>query len=174
MQRNIPHKRKLYWHGRCFFLKSAPVKRLHLFRIFLFLAFFTCNLSGCSQKSPSACIKKKDGAVVCVAVETVRTQAQRQLGLMYRQQLAHNAGMLFFFDSESKQAFTMKNTYIPLDIIFIGRDWRIAGWVENATPLSDGPYGIGRASQYVLEVNGFFCREHNIAVGDTVLFDALQ
>ncbi len=138
------------------------------------VTFFTCNLSGCGQKSPSACIKKKDGAVVCVAVETMRTQSQRQLGLMYRRHLAHDAGMLFFFDSEKKQAFTMKNTYIPLDIIFIGRDRRIAGWVENATPLTDGPYEIDRASQYVLEVNGFFCRDHNIAVGDTVLFDTMQ
>jgi uncharacterized membrane protein (UPF0127 family) len=145
-----------------------------LFRFLLCAIFFICGLPACGQRSPSACIKKKDGAVVCVVVETVRTQSQRQLGLMYRQNLAHDAGMLFFFDSENKQAFTMKNTYIPLDIIFIGRDWRIAGWVENAAPLTDGPYGIDRASQYVLEVNGFFCREHNISVGDTVLFDKLQ
>ena len=112
--------------------------------------------------------------MVCVTVETVRTQSQRQLGLMYRQHLAHDAGMLFFFDNESKQAFTMRNTYIPLDIIFIGRDRRIVGWVENAAPLTDGPYGVERPSQYVLEVNGFFCREHNITVGDTVLFDRMQ
>jgi uncharacterized membrane protein (UPF0127 family) len=68
----------------------------------------------------------------------------------------------------------MKNTYIPLDIIFIGHDWRIVGWIENATPLTEGPYGIERASQYVLEVNGFFCRDHGIAVGDSVLFDIQQ
>ncbi len=68
----------------------------------------------------------------------------------------------------------MKNTYIPLDIIFIGRDRRIVGWVENAAPLTEGPYGIDGASQYVLEVNGFFCREHNITVGDEALFDTLQ
>jgi uncharacterized membrane protein (UPF0127 family) len=157
-----------------FFLKSDPVKKVCFFRFFLCLTFFTCSLSGCGQRSPEACIKKKDGAMVCVAVETVRTQSQRQLGLMYRRHLAHDAGMLFFFDSESKQAFTMKNTYIPLDIIFIGRDRRIVGWVENAAPLTDGPYGVERPSQYVLEVNGFFCRQHTIAVGDTVLFDTLQ
>jgi len=150
------------------------MKRSSLFLVFLCLTFFICSLSGCGQRSPSACIKKKDGALVCVAVETVRTQSQRQLGLMYRQHLAHDAGMLFFFDSESTQAFTMKNTYIPLDIIFIGRDRHIVGWVENAAPLTDGPYGVDKASQYVLEVNGFFCREHNIAVGDTVLLDTQQ
>ena len=66
--------------------------------------------------------------MVCVTVEMVRTQSQRQLGLMYRQlSCSSTAGMLFFFDCESKTAFTMKNTYIPLDIIFIGRDRRIVG-----------------------------------------------
>jgi hypothetical protein len=149
-------------------------------KIFRFSLIFLCvtiaagSLSGCGQKSPVACIKKKDGSKVCVVVETARTQAQRQLGLMYRQQLAYDAGMLFFFDSESKQAFTMKNTYIPLDIIFIGRDWRIVGWIENAAPLTEGPYGIDRASQYVLEVKGFFCRDHNITVGDAVGFNTPQ
>lgn len=135
---------------------------------------FTCILSGCGQGPPAACIKKKDGSVVCVSVELARTQSQRQLGLMYRRHLADDEGMLFFFDKEKKQAFTMKNTYIPLDIIFIGRDRRIVGWVENAAPLTEGPYGIDRASNYVLEVNGFFCRENNIAAGDTVVFDTLQ
>ena len=119
-------------------------------------------------------LKKKDGSVVCVSVETARTQSQRQLGLMYRRQLERDSGMLFFFDREQKLAFTMKNTYIPLDMIFIGRDLRIVGWVENATPLTEGPYEVDGASQYVLEVNGLFCKEQGIAVGNKVLFDALH
>lgn len=141
--------------------------------MFMCTKVFICSLSACGKSSPAVCIEKKDGSVVCVAVETVRTQSQRQLGLMYRRQLPQDSGMLFLFDSEKKQAFTMKNTYIPLDIIFIGRDRRIVGWVENAAPLTDGPYEVRGASQYVLEVNGLFCREQGIAVGDKVLFDAM-
>ena len=134
------------------------------------LAFFAAF--GCGRKARAVCIEKKDGSAVCVSAETAKTQSQRQLGLMYRRELDPDGGMLFVFDSENKQAFTMKNTYIPLDIIFIGRDRRIVGWVENATPLTDGPYEVKGASQYVLEVNGLFCRKQGIAVGDKVLFDA--
>ena len=130
--------------------------------------------SSCSKRSPAVCIEKKDGSAVCVSAETARTQSQRQLGLMYRRQLPQDSGMLFLFDSEKKQAFTMKNTYIPLDIIFISRDRHIVGWVENAAPLTDGPYEVRGASQYVLEVNGLFCKEQGIAVGNKVLFDALH
>jgi hypothetical protein len=89
---------------------------------------------------------------------------------MYRRELSAGSGMLFIFDSELQQAFTMRNTYIPLDMIFISRDWRIVGIVENTTPLTDGPYGVQGASQYVLEVNGSYCREQGISVGDTVRF----
>ena len=135
---------------------------------------FTCGFAACGKRPPAACIEKKDGSVVCVSVETARTQSKRQLGLMYRRQLERDNGMLFFFDREQKQAFTMKNTYIPLDIIFIDRDRRIVGWVENAAPLTDGPYEVRGASQYVLEVNGLFCKEQGIKVGDKVLFDAMQ
>ena len=150
------------------------MNKLYVLLVLMCAAFFTCAFAACGKSPPAACIEKNDGAVVCVSVETVRTQSQRQLGLMYRRQLARDSGMLFFFDREQKQAFTMKNTYIPLDMIFIGRDRRIVGWVENAKPLTDGPYEVDAASQYVLEVNGLFCREQGIAVGNKVLFDAKQ
>jgi uncharacterized protein len=127
----------------------------------------------CSKKGPAVCIEKKDGSLVCVSVETARTQAQRQLGLMYRRELPPDSGMLFFFDHEQKQAFTMKNTYIPLDMIFITSGRRIAGIAENTTPLAQGPFEVEAPSQYVLEVNGRFCREHGIAAGDRVLWDGL-
>ena len=130
--------------------------------------------AGCSKKTPAVCIEKKDGSLVCVSVETARTQSQRQLGLMYRRELPPDSGMLFYFDHEQKQAFTMKNTYIPLDMIFITGGRRIAGIAENTTPLTEGPYEVDAASQYVLEVNGLFCRKQGIAAGDRVLFDPLR
>ena len=117
--------------------------------------------------------RKKDGSSVCVTIETARTTAQRQLGLMYRRELGPNSGMLFFFDHEQKQSFTMKNTYIPLDMIFISGGRRIAGIVENTKPLTPGPYGIAAPSQYVLEVNAGFCRSRGIAPGDRVVWDSL-
>ena len=89
---------------------------------------------------------------------------------MYRKSLAKDSGMLFIFEDEIKHTFTMKNTFIPLDMIFIGRDMRIAGWVENAKPLSQEQFSIARPSQYVLEVNAFFCRDQGLTIGDEVTF----
>jgi uncharacterized membrane protein (UPF0127 family) len=126
-------------------------------------------LSGCAR-IPAVRIKSQKGAVLNVEVEIARKPAERNLGLMYRRTLDKDNGMLFIFEDEIKHTFTMKNTFIPLDMIFIGRDMRIAGWVENAKPLSQEKFEIVRPSQYVLEVNAFFCRDHGIAVGDEVTF----
>ncbi len=105
-----------------------------------------------------------------IEVEVVRTPAERNLGLMYRKSLPENRGMLFVFDTDKNQLFTMKNTFVPLDMIFIDRTKHIVGWVENAKPLSAGPFKIDKDARYVLEVNGFFCRKNGIAEGNMVSF----
>jgi uncharacterized protein len=126
-------------------------------------------LSGCAR-IPEVRIKNQKGEMLKVEVEIARKPAERTLGLMFRKSLDKDTGMLFIFDEEIKHVFTMKNTFIPLDIIFIGRDMRIAGWVENSKPLSQEKFEIAQPSQYVLEVNPFYCRDHGIAVGDEVSF----
>lgn len=128
--------------------------------------------SGCDliARIPAAQIHKQKGGVVSVEVEVARKPAERNLGFMFRKSLGRNKGMLFIFEKENKQTFIMKNTFIPLDMIFIGSDMRIAGWVENAKPFSPEQFSIARPSQYVLEVNAFFCRDQGIAVGDEVTF----
>lgn len=140
------------------------------------LFFAAILLSGCDwiARIPEVHIIKKDGSTVKVQVEVARKPAERNLGLMYRKSLGKNKGMLFMFNEEKKQNFIMKNTYIPLDIIFISKDLRIEGWVENATPLSQQQYAIDKPSQHVLEVNAFFCRDHGIATGDKVRFKDIE
>ena len=140
------------------------------------LLFFAAILfSGCDliAKIPEVQIIKKDGSAVKVQVEVARRPAERNLGLMYRKSLGKNKGMLFIFDEEKKQTFVMKNTYIPLDMIFISRDMRIEGWVENAQPLSQ-QHSIDKPSQYVLEVNAFVCKDQGIATGDEVRFKDIE
>ena len=100
----------------------------------------------------------------------MRKPAEQNIGLMFRKSLDKGKGMLFIFENETKHTFTMRNTFIPLDMIFIGRDMRIAGWVENAKPLSQEQFSVAQPSQYVLEVNAFFCRDHELAIGDEVTF----
>jgi len=82
--------------------------------------------------------------------------------------------MLFIFDEPEVQSFWMRNTYLRLDIIFIGADRSVVGIVENAAPLTEEPRAVEAQSQYVLEVHGGFAAEHAIALGDTVRFEGLS
>jgi len=107
---------------------------------------------------------------VTVDVEVVQTPEARQQGLMYRKQLAPNAGMLFIFERSEKHTFWMHNTLVPLDMIFITPDWRVLGIVENATPLTDSSRSVPGESQYVLEVNAGFSRKTGLQSGTTVRY----
>lgn len=107
---------------------------------------------------------------VTVNLEVVQTPEARQRGLMYRKQLAPNAGMLFIFDRSEFHSFWMHNTLVPLDMIFITSDWRVLGVVENATPLTDSPRNVPGDSQYVLEVNAGFSRRSGLQPGTEVRY----
>ena len=125
-------------------------------------------LVACSQH-PEVVIRSGRGPVT-VQVEVADTPETRARGLMYRSELAANAGMLFVFPSESNQQFWMKNTPLPLDMVFIGKQRHVVGIVPEARPFTTNPLGVGVPSQYVLEVNGGFCARHGINSGDTVEF----
>jgi uncharacterized membrane protein (UPF0127 family) len=105
-----------------------------------------------------------------VAVELARTAAEQSRGLMYRDHLEPGHGMLFLFDQPHHLTFWMHNTYIPLDLIFIGADHRVVGVVENAEPLTDAPRGVDGDSQFVLEVPAGWAAAHRIAPGAPVRF----
>jgi hypothetical protein len=106
-----------------------------------------------------------------VAVEVARTQRQTQRGLMYREHLPPDGGMLFLFARPKVQSFWMKNTLIPLDIIFVSSEMVVVGVVENAEPSTTGSRTVpGAVSQFVVEVNAGWAREHGIAAGVPVEF----
>ncbi len=106
---------------------------------------------------------------VCFEVTCAVTPAEQAKGLMHRSFLAKSAGMLFCFDSEALRSFWMKNTLIPLDIIFISAQGAIVNIVENARPMSEESVKSGAPAQYVLEINGGLCQAFGIAVGDQVI-----
>jgi uncharacterized protein len=121
---------------------------------------------------PAVAILAPDGAArTTVRVEIADSQGKREFGLMYREHLDENAGMIFIFGESSHLSFWMKHTEIPLDMIFAGADRKIVGIVENATPLSENPLGPDGDSQYVLEVNGGFCKRHGVKAGDSLKFE---
>ncbi len=105
-----------------------------------------------------------------VTVELARTEAERSRGLMFREKLAPDAGMLFVWGEEAPRSFWMMNTYIALDMIFIGADGVVVGVVENAEPMTTEGRGVEGASQYVLEVVGGAARAHGVGAGTQVYF----
>ena len=112
-------------------------------------------------------IATKSGVHV-FTVEIAGTEAAREKGLMYRKSLPPGHGMLFDFHAEQPVGFWMKNTYIPLDMIFIRGDGRILNIVENAEPLSERVIPSGGPVLAVLEVAGGTARKLGIAAGDRV------
>ena len=106
-------------------------------------------------------------------VELALTSDQQTRGLMFRQSLATDAGMLFVFDRQSVHAFWMKNTLIPLDMLFIGADRRIVGIVANAEPKTETARTVGEPSQYVLEIGGGLSGQLGIRPGQLVDFQGV-
>lgn len=109
-------------------------------------------------------------ARVKLSVEVASEDKQRQSGLMFRERLGDEEGMLFAFPTERYNNFWMHNTLIPLDMFFIDAEWNVVGVVENATPLTDDPRGVDKMSRYVLEVNAGFAARHGFGPGATVKF----
>ena len=116
--------------------------------------------------APQVIFFTRAGETVTVRVELARTPAQREQGLMYRKELAPDAGMLFTFPEEGYPVFWMKNTLIPLDMIFINAAREVVGIVARAKPESLERLAVDRPAKYVLEVNAGFCDLHHIERGD--------
>jgi len=102
------------------------------------------------------------------AVEVVANDEERSKGLMFRKELPEGNGMLFDFKVEAPVSFWMKNTYIPLDMIFIRGDGRIASIAENTEPLSERLVPSSGPVRGVLEVIGGTARKLGIKPGDRV------
>jgi len=122
-------------------------------------------------QTPKAVISASDGAERAVVhVELAVTPGQRSFGLMYREHLNEDAGMLFIFPTVDQLKFWMKHTEIPLDMIFADPAGVVVGIVANATPYSEKPVGPDAPALYVLEVNGGFCARHGVRAGDKMNF----
>ncbi|TCK28173.1 hypothetical protein EV667_2171 [Ancylobacter aquaticus] len=103
-----------------------------------------------------------------IEIEMAVTPAQRSKGLMYRTELAPNAGMLFDFGAEQPIYMWMKNTYIPLDMLFIRSDGRIASITTDTVPLSTATISSQVPVKAVLELPAGTVRAKGIAVGDLI------
>ena len=119
-------------------------------------------------------IDSPSGRTRAVRVEVMRTPAEHERGLMFRQALGRDEGMLFVFPDAADHAFWMKNTLIPLDMIFVDAAGVVVGIVENAGPMTTTPRTVGVPSRYVLEVNGGWSAAQGVARGDRVRFEGVS
>src|SRR5262249_35196402 len=106
-----------------------------------------------AQTLPTSPLAIQSGAKThAFTVELAATQSQRDTGMMHRTEVAADRGMLFDFQREQRVRFWMRNTFIPLDMLFIKSNGEVAFIVENATPHSDAPRGPDEPVQAVLEL----------------------
>lgn len=104
--------------------------------------------------------------------EIADTPAERSQGLMFRESMETDHGMIFLFPTEKQLSFWMKNTLIPLDMIFIRADRTVLGVVENAVPKTTTSRMVPGDSQFVLEINGGLAAKYGIKEGQRVTFMA--
>jgi uncharacterized membrane protein (UPF0127 family) len=105
---------------------------------------------------------------VTLYVEIAATAQEQTKGLMYRTSLPEDQGMLFVFEPEQEVSFWMKNTLIPLDMIFIDGSGRVTRVMEDVPPCQSGPcptYPSGGRVKYVLEANAGWASRHSVTVG---------
>ncbi|WP_178987680.1 DUF192 domain-containing protein [Winogradskyella schleiferi] len=111
-----------------------------------------------------------DSIIKTIDIEIADDEYETQTGLMYRTKLETNHGMLFIFPDVQMRSFYMKNTKIPLDIIYIDENKTIVSFQKNAQPMNETSLPSEAPAKYVLEINGGLSDEWELAVGDQISF----
>lgn len=121
------------------------------------------------RRDATLTVSAPDGSLKATfEVEIAATQQAIIQGLMYREEMAPNRGMLFDPDRLSDTYFWMKNTYIPLDIIFIDADQHVLNIARDTVPFSTEQIPPDGVYRYVLEINAGLAQQHHIAIGDKI------
>ena len=115
-----------------------------------------------------------DTIISILDIEIADTDYDVQTGLMYRNAMQENQGMLFVFPTMIKRYFYMKNTRIPLDLIYLDNDKLIVSFQENASPLDESSLPSEVPAQYVLEVNAGLAEKWLLEIGDRMEYSDLQ
>lgn len=141
---------------------------MHFKFIYLIFNFFLISFYIFSNEKIEVIIYNKN---ITFNVEVAKTIEERRIGLMYRKKLLNNEGMLFIFPREKIIQLWMKNTYIPLDVIFISENKVIVDIKKNMEKLSETIVKSKVKSRYALEFNAGLINKLNIKIGDKVLFN---
>ena len=110
----------------------------------------------------------KGNPIVSMDIEIADDESRREIGMMGRTEMAERQGMLFVFEEEHYASFWMRNTILPLDMVFIDKQGRINTIHKNTKPFSDENYPASGLTLFVLEVNAGFTDKYGIKVGDMI------
>lgn len=155
------------------------------YALYLFSIFTVCHLFYACTKSSKKTIQqteiafKKEGELSIfntkndslrakLNIEIADTNFDIQTGLMYRNNMKKSNGMLFVFEDEKERFFYMKNTRIPLDIIFVNTKKHIVSFQENTSPLNEESLPSSVPAKYVLEVNAGLVNHWQLNIGDSL------
>ena len=141
---------------------------MHFKFIYLTFNFFLISFYTFSNEKIEVSIYNKN---ITFNVEVAKTIEERRTGLMYKKKLLNNEGMLFIFPREKIIQLWMKNTYIPLDVIFISENKVIVDIKKNMEKLSETIVKSKVRSRYALEFNAGLINKLDIEIGDKVLFN---
>jgi uncharacterized protein len=145
------------------------MKKIFLFlTLLIFMMVFLNYFYKKEYSQPQVCFKKN-----CFLVDLALTEKERMTGLMFKENLEREKGMLFIFENENDHSFWMKNVLIPLDIIWLDQNKKVIYLAENCQPCLD-PHcpsikPNGRA-KYVLEIKGGISQEIGLSVGERLEF----
>ena len=115
-----------------------------------------------------------DSLIVKLDIEIADTDYDIQTGLMYRNSMQDDRGMLFVFPAMSQRYFYMRNTKFPLDLIFIDDKKRVVSFQENAKPFDESSLPSEVPAQYVLEVNAGLTEKWTLDVGDRMEYTKID
>ena len=117
---------------------------------------------------------KTDSIITTFDIEIADSDYEIQTGLMHRHSMKEDRAMLFIFPDMSLRSFYMKNTYIPLDIIYLDNNKNIVSIQKDAKPLDETSLPSGSPAQYVLEINAGLAQKWSLKIGDRITYYRTQ
>ena len=155
--------------------KLRKMNQLQAVGIIIFLALLAVGYHQYSKPKDLKEIMflRPDGSsTATLSVSVAHTNRSRKKGLMFVKDLPKNQGMLFIFPEEQQLTFHMKNTYLPLDMIFVNRQKKVVGILHDVPPLNQIKRKVDKPSIYVVELNSGQARELQISEGSRLVLPA--
>ena len=144
------------------------IKSFFIISVYSFSSFISPLMSAeNSQDNEKLMITTPSGKHI-IAIEVAKTKAEQMKGLMFRQTMPRHHGMLFIFNNEKTVSMWMKNTYIPLDMIFVSKTGLVTDIAHDTTPLSEEIINSAGPAYAVIEVNAGVAREFDVVPGSQV------